>query len=260
MRSRSVRPAISSRHFGTVSVSGCRRLPEPAASTTAIKIQQCKIEVPFPGGFPGGLLTRRVAARLASLIVLLAFDSAQAEAFATPQASAFDRAQARPTASGVVEGSVSTPKPTVRLAGALVVVKDAKGVDAAQTTSDAEGRFTVPGLPAGSYRIIVSLEGFQAADTPIVVNAGRTTALDFELPIGIVAEKVEVVATELARWIRNRLAPAKPSARSRTNSTARAEDSRRRCVCWRASSRRPVVSASRADGRPRPARNLAPAR
>ena len=125
-------------------------------------------------------MTRRVAVFLASLLTI-----------ATPLTA---RAQS-PT--GSIEGSVSTPKPTVRLAGALVVVADRRGMEAAATASDGEGKFKIADLPEGQYRIAVSLEGFQAAETPVVVAAGKITALDFELPISVVAEKVEVVATAL---------------------------------------------------------------
>jgi hypothetical protein len=127
-------------------------------------------------------LTDRVAVVVVAALVALA----------APQVA---RAQA--PATGSIEGSVSTPKPAVRLAGALVVVTDPRGAEVARTASDGDGRFAIADLPGGQYRVVVSLEGFQAAETPLVITAGKVTALDFELPIGVVAENVEVVATAL---------------------------------------------------------------
>jgi Carboxypeptidase regulatory-like domain/TonB dependent receptor len=104
---------------------------------------------------------------------------------------------AQSVSTGAIEGSVSTPKPAVRLAGALLAVTDRRGAEVARTASDGEGRFTIGDLPVGQYRVVVSLEGFQAADMPVVVAAGKTTILDFELPISVLAERVEVVAPAL---------------------------------------------------------------
>src|SRR5687767_4164752 len=175
----------AARHLEQTFRYGVRQRTEPGSTTggehNGDQDDQCKIESPhFPHGIPGGVLTRRVAVFLASLLTI-----------ATPLTA---RAQS-PT--GSIEGSVSTPKPTVRLAGALVVVTDRRGMEAAATASDGEGKFKIADLPEGQYRIAVSLEGFQAAETPVVVAAGKITALDFELPISVVAEKVEVVATAL---------------------------------------------------------------
>jgi hypothetical protein len=112
-------------------------------------------------------------------------------ALVTPLAT---RAQTPATgAPGSIEGSVSTPKPPVRLAGAAVTVEDPRGTQVARTVSDGEGRFRIANLADGRYRVVVALEGFKTADLPVVVSAGRSTPVEFELPISIV-ERVEVVA------------------------------------------------------------------
>jgi hypothetical protein len=106
-------------------------------------------------------------------------------------------ARAQPATMGAIEGSVSTPTPAIRLAGASVVITDAQDVEIAQTVSDGDGRFAIANLPEGRYRIVVSLDGFQVTRSPAAITAGRTTAVNVELPISGVAERVEVIGSSL---------------------------------------------------------------
>ena len=50
---------------------------------------------------------------------------------------------AQSVSTGAIEGSVSTPTPAVRLAGAMLTVTDRRGAEVARTASDGAGRFTI---------------------------------------------------------------------------------------------------------------------
>lgn len=61
------------------------------------------------------------------------------------------------------------------------------------TVSDNFGFFTLTNLPAGSYDVAVSYIGFLPAQSAVKVEAGSTSAIDFELKAGI--ELSEVLVT-----------------------------------------------------------------
>jgi hypothetical protein len=60
------------------------------------------------------------------------------------------------------------------ISGAIVQVRNANGTVRMTTPSDAVGSFTISGLPAGSYRLVVSNPGFETKDIPIIVGAGES--------------------------------------------------------------------------------------
>src|SRR5206468_12275647 len=47
--------------------------------------------------------------------------------------------------------------------------------------TDAEGRFTIGGVPAGSYRLRARMLGYTAADTSAVVEDGQQSVMDLRL-------------------------------------------------------------------------------
>jgi len=60
------------------------------------------------------------------------------------------------------------------------------------TTSDA-GTYTVPALPAGSYKILAALKGFrEEIQTGIKLDVNQTLRLDLALKVGEVTQSVEV--------------------------------------------------------------------
>jgi len=67
---------------------------------------------------------------------------------------------------------------------------------AAQTKSN--GSYVIPDLPAGTYRVTVTKEGFKSeTHTEVLVNTNRTTTVDASLTVGTVSATVEVNAVPL---------------------------------------------------------------
>ncbi|MEO8256216.1 MAG: carboxypeptidase regulatory-like domain-containing protein [Acidobacteriota bacterium] len=97
---------------------------------------------------------------------------------------------------------------TVRLPGAEVIVKDASDRQVAQVFCAEDGRFRVPDLPPGTYRVAGSLDGFDTGRAEAVVTAGKTTTLSIDLSISSIAQTVDVAAASTAGVNQETLAPA----------------------------------------------------
>ena len=102
-----------------------------------------------------------------------------AEDSSTQAASANPAQQGGATLSGTVADSSNTP-----IGGATILVKDAAG--ATQTAAaDPRGKYKIAGLPAGTYTITVTANGykkFEVADIPL--NNGDVVPLDVLLETG----------------------------------------------------------------------------
>jgi hypothetical protein len=79
--------------------------------------------------------------------------------------------------------------------GATVTARNT-GTGAVQvTTSDSQGRYTIPALPVGGYEVQTELQGFQTViRTGIRLSVGADVVVDFKLPVGEIAEAVTVTA------------------------------------------------------------------
>jgi hypothetical protein len=89
------------------------------------------------------------------------------------------RAQQGPTGQ-TVRGTVLDVAAKAPVIGATVVVLDAQ--PALGTTTDAEGRFRLPGVPIGRIRLRVSSVGYQdLVLSDVVVSAGKEIVLDVSL-------------------------------------------------------------------------------
>jgi len=97
-------------------------------------------------------------------------------------------AQAAP--QGVIEGDVSAEHGTIKLPGALVEILLPSSA-AIQQRTNPQGHFRLRDLPPGQYRLRASLDGFRSMDSTIVVAAGTTTSLSFDLSVSA-AETVTV--------------------------------------------------------------------
>src|ERR1035437_4711851 len=102
------------------------------------------------------------------------------------------------TFRGTVLGSVTDPSGAV-VAGATVKVKNlGTGLERTTVTS-ADGSYSVPELPIGSYSVTVSETGFQTAVTNNVeVNVATERRVDAQLKTGQVTQMVEVSGGDLA--------------------------------------------------------------
>jgi hypothetical protein len=96
-------------------------------------------------------------------------------------------AQATASISGVVRDAAGGVVP-----GATVVVKDAGG-RAQETTTDAEGRYMVAALLAGTYTVTATLTGFKTAEAKDVrVALGQPMTVPLTLEVGSLEETVTV--------------------------------------------------------------------
>ena len=94
-------------------------------------------------------------------------------------------AKSSAAAGGTVSGTVTDPKGAV-VVGATVTVTDAAGKQAhAPVATDAQGRYKIESLPAGTYTVVVSAAGFrEARREQVSVSEGKAAALDFRLEVG----------------------------------------------------------------------------
>src|SRR5476649_887364 len=103
-------------------------------------------------------------------------------------------AEAQP-AAGVIQGTVTTQSGSVRLPGAELTVTDLSGRQVSQLLCGEDGRFTLPGLAPGTYRVAAALPGFTTTTLTVIVPSPKAAELSFDLPIEGIAQSVEVVAS-----------------------------------------------------------------
>jgi hypothetical protein len=68
--------------------------------------------------------------------------------------------------------------------------------------TQANGSYSVPNLPAGSYTVTFTKEGFETeTHTEVLVNGDRTTTVDGSLQVGAVSTTVEVTAVPMMNQV-----------------------------------------------------------
>ena len=83
------------------------------------------------------------------------------------------------------------------IAGATVMVRSADGTVERLTQSDSNGVFSIPGLSAGDYRLVVSNPGFQIKELPVTIGATEELVpLRISLAVSAVSTTVEVQGRE----------------------------------------------------------------
>ncbi|HET7564400.1 MAG TPA: carboxypeptidase-like regulatory domain-containing protein, partial [Gemmatimonadaceae bacterium] len=93
-------------------------------------------------------------------------------------------------ATGQITGSVVDSVTSQPLAGAQVVVTGTK----LGAVADANGRFTVQGVPAGQVTVRVQRIGYAPAEDTVTVSSGATTTVDFRLePRAVILKEVVAV-------------------------------------------------------------------
>jgi len=104
------------------------------------------------------------------------------------------KAGAQAVAIAELDGRVSDPS-GAGIAGARVKVIQIDKQQVRDTTTDADGRYSLPHLPIGSYRLEVSASGFKAyVQSGIVLQVGQTVESNVALQLGSISESVEVTA------------------------------------------------------------------
>src|SRR5262249_5545230 len=107
------------------------------------------------------------------------------------------RAQSPPAAAafGTVQGTITTQNGAIALGGAVVSLSDSTA-EVARVFSNGDGTFRFDDVRPGQYKLMVSIEGFDPTTTSLVVASGRTTDVPIDLKLAIVAERVDVVASD----------------------------------------------------------------
>jgi len=88
---------------------------------------------------------------------------------------------ARAVETGVIDGSVSNSATRNQLEGAVVAVPSLS----ISTLTDNSGRYTLPNIPTGTHKIVVTYIGLDPMSQTITVGAGLRASRDFELTTGI---------------------------------------------------------------------------
>ncbi|MCC6391494.1 MAG: carboxypeptidase regulatory-like domain-containing protein [Bryobacterales bacterium] len=104
------------------------------------------------------------------------------------------RCQAQAVAIAQVSGVVTDPSGSA-IPGALVTITETARGTARNVTTDAQGRYTLPNLPVGPYRLTVSAAGFKSyTQSGITLQVGNNVQIDVHMQLGAIAERVEVSA------------------------------------------------------------------
>src|SRR5918992_2056733 len=99
------------------------------------------------------------------------------------------------SATGEIQGTIVDQSGAVLPGVTVSIVNTATGATR-EVVSDADGLFTVPGLPVGPYEVTASLQGFATQRQPGVrVQVGQTITLRMQLEVAAVAETITVAGT-----------------------------------------------------------------
>ncbi len=93
--------------------------------------------------------------------------------------------------SGEIGGFILDPSGAV-VPGAQVQVAEKRTGRTRSTLSDASGRFRLPGLALGGYRLTATLQGFRTANVDVHLGSSRGSRVDVRLEVGSLAETIEV--------------------------------------------------------------------
>jgi hypothetical protein len=104
-------------------------------------------------------------------------------------------AQGQAVAIAEVAGRVSDPSGSP-VAGAQVKAVETGKQQVHTTTTDDQGRYALPNLPVGSYRLEVQAPGFKVyGQSGILLQVGNNVEINATLQIGSVNESIEVTAS-----------------------------------------------------------------
>ena len=98
---------------------------------------------------------------------------------------------------GQLGGVIMDPNGAV-LPNALVEVQNTATHATRSTTTSAEGRWIIPGLPNGTYRVTASATNFQNRSSTITYDPANPVSFPIALTVGSVSEMVEVSADSVS--------------------------------------------------------------
>src|SRR5579864_1522996 len=97
---------------------------------------------------------------------------------------------------GAITGTVTDPSGAVVSDATVKAINIATNLEVGAHSKN--GSFLIPDLPAGTYRVTITKEGFKTeTHTKILVNGNRTTTVDSALVLGAISATVEVTAVPL---------------------------------------------------------------
>src|SRR5882672_3912346 len=104
-------------------------------------------------------------------------------------------AHAQGVTTGLIAGVVADAQGAVVPGATVTAIHEPSGTSY-EGVSQADGRFTLPGLRVGGpYKVTATLTGFGAeAKEGVTVNLGVSTDLDFKLKVAAISEEVTVTA------------------------------------------------------------------
>lgn len=100
------------------------------------------------------------------------------------------------TVTAQVQGTV-TDAGGAAVSGAKVTATNTATASKREVVADAEGRYLLPSLQPGPYRLVVEAAGFSTKSfSNLTLNVGEVQRLDAALDVGSVAETVDVTASD----------------------------------------------------------------
>ncbi|HMJ26801.1 MAG TPA: carboxypeptidase-like regulatory domain-containing protein, partial [Pyrinomonadaceae bacterium] len=101
-------------------------------------------------------------------------------------------AMAQSSTTGSIEGMVSDPNGAA-IKGATITVTSPNLISPQTATSGDDGRYQIPALPPGTYKVSVDASGFGKYEKDgVSVNLGRTSSVDPQLSLGTATATVTV--------------------------------------------------------------------
>jgi hypothetical protein len=98
--------------------------------------------------------------------------------------------------SGSLTGHITDPSDALVVEAKVAAISEATNIRY-ETTSNVTGQYFLTNLPPSSYRIEIEKPGFKKVVKPeVVLHVQDALAMDFQLPVGSVSERVDVQAGE----------------------------------------------------------------
>ncbi|HUC86350.1 MAG TPA: carboxypeptidase-like regulatory domain-containing protein, partial [Candidatus Acidoferrales bacterium] len=102
---------------------------------------------------------------------------------------------------GAITGTVKDASGAAVPDATVKAVNAATGLTVTEQTQ-ANGSYQIANLPAGTYQLSITKQGFQTeTHTQVLVNSDRTTTIDGNLQVGAVATTVEVNSVSLMNQV-----------------------------------------------------------
>jgi len=94
------------------------------------------------------------------------------------------------TPTGTFQGSITDSSGAAVKGATVIVTSTTTGIEKTSTTDD-EGRYTMPYVLPGTYKVAVKAQGFRPAQQEnVVLEVSQTRSLDFSLKVGATTDVV----------------------------------------------------------------------